>query len=37
MEFFLLTLAAWAAFGAAALIPGFLSAQMTRRSLNAHA
>lgn len=36
MEILLLTLAAWAAFGAAALLPGLISAQFTRGSLGAH-
>jgi hypothetical protein len=37
MEFLLLTLAAWTAFGVAALLPGFLSVQLTRGRFSAHA
>lgn len=37
MELVWMTLGAWTAFAAAALLPGFLYSQMTRGRGNAHA
>jgi len=37
MEFLFITLGAWAAFVAAAILPGFLSSQVARGWKKAHA